>query len=333
MAPEIGTIEVLGDPEGLVSAPTGIIGVGADIWFTSIGNSRIGRVRADSGRIETFADASGSVALPANIFPGADGRVWFTCLGSSSLGAIDPAAEDPALTITTYTHPALDKPVALKAASDGRLWFSLRGSNAIGSLDPRAAEPLSTLEIVTSDLIAGPSALFVDRNDGVWWVNADDATIGHLDPAASDPSASVTRIGPWPGFGAPRAWAMDDSRRLWLTTQGSPGLLSFDPAAPGTTVDWVTDERLVTPDGVWFGSDGALWFADTAANAIGRHAPDASGTDSWRFFGALPDVDGPFDIKSGSDAAEGVLWFTNKTGNTIGRIVVGVQVSSPDSTP
>jgi virginiamycin B lyase len=37
-------------------------------------------------------------------------------------------------------------------------------------------------------------------------------------------------------------------------------------------------------------------------------------------FGALPEVDEPFDIKDGTD---GWLWFTNKSGNSLGRIFSG----------
>jgi virginiamycin B lyase len=324
VASSVGDITVFRDPAEMVDAPTGIIGAGADVWFTSIANSRIGRIRPESGLVETFADPNDQVQLPANICPGSDGRVWFTCLGSSRLGAIDPAANDPALSITTYAHPGLVEPVAMKAASDGRLWFSLRGSNAIGSVDPRAADPMATLETFHSDLIENPSALFIDQEQGIWWVNGDDLTIGHLDSTASDVAGSITAMGPWPDFGSPRAWAMDGAGRLWVTTQEHPGLLTFDPAAPdpASTVRWVTDDRLKTPDGVWFGVDDAVWFVDTDSNAIGRHDPRRTGAASWRFFGSAPDVDGPFDIKPGADPDDGALWFTNKTGNTIGRIQI-----------
>jgi virginiamycin B lyase len=169
--------------------------------------------------------------------------------------------------------------------------------------------------------VAGPAALFVDPGGKVWWVNADNGTIGFLDPAAERPVDSILAIGPWPEFGSPRAWAIDPAGWLWVTTQDHPGLLTFDPAAPDptTTVRWVTHERLESPDGVWCGGDGALWFADTSSNAIGRHDPRVSGPTSWQFFGGPPDVDGPFDIKAG-DPTDDSLWFTNKSGNTIGRI-------------
>ncbi len=324
----LGAIDVFTDPAGQVAAPTGIIGVGDGIWFTSIANSRIGRVTPATGRIETFLDPSGDVALPANIFPGADGRIWFTCLGSSRLASIEPASPQPESTIRTYADPRLDTPVALKAAADGLLWFSLRGGDgAIGCLDPRDREPIATLRIFTSPLVRGPSALFVHPTGSIWWVNADDGTLGCLDPSVRE--GGMTILGPWPDLGSPRAWAIDDDHHFWVTTQDAPGILTFNPTAadPGATVRWVTDDRLRTPDGIWTGADGALWLADTGANAIVRHDPgahagDARGADmaTWGYFGAPPEVDGPFDIKSGGDPADGSLWFSNKGGNSIGRI-------------
>ena len=209
----------------------------------------------------------------------------------------------------------------MESAADGRLWFSLRGSGAIGSIDPRDAEPMRTLRIHRSDTIAAPSALFIDSGQRVWWVNAGTSTIGGLDPA--DPGPLVA-MGPWPEFGAPRAWAMGADGRLWVTTQERPGLLTFDPAAPdaAATVDWFTDSRLRTPDGVWFGIDRAVWFVDTAADAIGRFAPSATGSQAWSFFGEPPEVEGPFDIKPGADPDDGRLWFTNEGGDSIGCIQV-----------
>jgi virginiamycin B lyase len=316
----LGDIRIYRDPDGLIDGPTGIIGSpDGDIWFTSIGNGRVGRVRAHDNRVETFADPNGAVKLPANIFPAADGRMWFTCLGSNRLGAIDPASPEPASTIRTYGHPDLDKPVALKAATDGRLWFSLRGSNAIGCLDPKSDDPPATIRTFRADTMASPAALIPGSEGRIWWVNAANDTIGCLDPDVDDPSETIGVFGSARELSGPRAWAIDRTHRLWLTTQGSPGLVSFEPSAPqpGSTVRRLTHPRLRAPDGIWLGTDDALWLADTGANAVVRFDPRAS---AWTFFGEPPLVDGPFDIKSGANPNDGFLWFTNKRGNSIGRI-------------
>ncbi len=203
-----------------------------------------------------------------------------------------------------------------KSGPDGLLWFSLRGAEAIGSLDPRAADPVSSLRLFESPTIAGPAALFVTPDGRVWWVNSSADTVGTLDPV----SGEITALEVFTG--SPRAWTQTADGRLWLTTREPVGLLSFDPVDPVGTALHVTDERLREPDGVWVGADSGVWFADSAANAIGRYQPGASGPNAWRFVGSPPEVEGPFDIKTGPDPAGGSLWFTNKAGNTIGRISV-----------
>lgn len=314
-----GAIRRYEDPLGLVQAPTGIIGApDGDIWFTSIGNHRVGRVRVATGSIETFADPADAVRLPANIIPAVDGRLWFTCLGAGMLAAIDPSAPDPAATIARYPHPELDKPVAIKSGRDGRLWFSLRGGDgAIGSLDPVATDPLGTLRLHRSPTVAGPSALFAHPAGTIWWVNADTSSIGRLDPADGDaPRIDALDRETLPG--APRAWAMDGDGWLWVSLRDPVGVLGFDATAkdPTLTFRHATHERLVSPDGIWCGPDGALWIADTEANLIARFDPAAP--DAWSFHGEPPLVDGPFDIKDG--VSSDLLWFTNKEGNTIGSI-------------
>jgi virginiamycin B lyase len=316
-----GTIEDVVDLAGAVDQPTGIIGAFGDVWFTSIANGRVGRVVVADRRIETFADPAGGIALPANIFPGADGRVWFTCLGSNRLGALDPRAADVAASIRTYADPRLEKPVALKAGPDGRLWFTLRGSQSLGVLDPRGADPLATLQTFTSPSVAEPSALFVHPGGGVWWVNAGTGTLGTLDSRAPDPGTTFRSFGPWPAWGSPRAWTIDPDGRLWVTTQDRPGILAFHPGRLDNPepFSWWTDDRLGSPDGVWFGRDGVPWAVDTVKNAIVRFDVGASGSAAWTVFGAPPKVQGPFDIKS-VDPTDGWLWFTNKTGNSLARI-------------
>lgn len=322
----IGTIRILRDAAGGIDAPCGIIAARGDVWFTSIANARIGRVRAAGGDVvETFADPRGRVRLPANLHPAADGRLWFTCLGADALGSLDPAAPDPSATIRLCTHPDLLGPVAIKSAPSGLLWCTLRGADAIASVDPLAPDPAASVRLVRAGTIADPSALFIDGLGAVWWVNAATATLGRLDPAAPGPGPTVRCFGPWPGRGAPRAWAPGCAGALWVTTQDPPGLLLLDAAgASGTSgtpagapaLEWRTDSRLRTPDGVWTAPDCAVWLADTAADAIVRCDPRDGG---WASFTA-PGVDGPFDIKPGPDRAW--MWFTNKHGGSIGRIKV-----------
>ena len=48
---------------------------------------------------------AGELRGPANLFPGADGRIWFTCPGADRIGRIDPSAADPQATLTAVSAP------------------------------------------------------------------------------------------------------------------------------------------------------------------------------------------------------------------------------------
>jgi virginiamycin B lyase len=310
-----GRIEVFRDPLGAMSAPSGIHAApNGDIWFTSIGNHRVGRVRPATGSVETFVDER--IRMPANIVPGSDGRLWVTCLGSAAVASIDAAAPDPAASVQFHADDRLDRPVAIKSAPDGRLWCTLRGGDGgVGSFDPRAEDPLTTLEVVTSPTIAEPSALFVDTSGVVWWVNAGTTTIGRLDPAIGEVDVVFSRE---EIDAAPRAWAIDPKGWLWVSLRDEPGLLRFDPSSPAvtSTATVVRHPRLVNPDGLWCSADGAVWVADTGANVMVRHDPAA---DAWSFHGDATTVCGPFDVKAGG-AGSTLMWFTNKDGDSIASV-------------
>ena len=318
-----GDIEVVTDRSGGVDQPTGVIGAFGAVWFTSIANGRIGRVEGATLRIETFADPAGGIALPANLFPGADGRVWFTCLGSNRLGALDPRAPDIAASIRTYADPRLDKPVALKAGPDRRLWLTLRGSASVGASTPPAPDPLATLQTFTAPSIDEPSAMFVHPDGGVWWVNAGTGTLGTLDSRAPDPTTTIRSLGPWPDRGTPRAWAMDAEETAVGDHPGPPRAPRLRPAAArraGAVL--VVDRRPPRHTGrrvvrAVTGRSGRSTPRRT--RSCGSIPWRGSIRQRWSFYGAPPQVQGPFDIKS-PEPADGWLWFTNKDGNSLARI-------------
>jgi virginiamycin B lyase len=209
--PHLGEIEIFTPAEGIeMVAPSGVIrGPDDRIWFTAIGNDRLGRVDPNTGQIDVYADPAGALHLPANVYPGPDDRIWFTSLGSDRVGRIDPAARNPSHTIETFTAPGLSQPVAIKLAADGRIWFSLRGADALASIDPLAGDPAATIEIVRGQGIGAPAAIFPAADGCLWWVNSDVRTIARLDPRADDPASTIERIAGAPVIAEARAWAAD----------------------------------------------------------------------------------------------------------------------------
>jgi streptogramin lyase len=80
------------------------------------------------------------------------------------------------------------------------------------------------------------------------------------------------------------------------------------------------------PESIATGSDGALWFTESAGNKIGRITTQGAVTEF-----PLAGNPGPAGIAAGAD---GNLWFTERVSSKIGRITTaGVVTEFPTPTP
>lgn len=74
------------------------------------------------------------------------------------------------------------------------------------------------------------------------------------------------------------------------------------------------------PTAIATGADGALWFTEARANAIGRLLPGANAVEEF----PLPVANGyPYALVAGPD---GALWFTAANADSIGRVTVAGTV-------
>ena len=80
------------------------------------------------------------------------------------------------------------------------------------------------------------------------------------------------------------------------------------------------DASIEAAHGITAGPDGALWFANTHGNSIGRITTDGAVTSY-----SDASIKAPADITAGPD---GALWFTNANGNSIGRVTTQGKVTS-----
>jgi streptogramin lyase len=104
---------------------------------------------------------------------------------------------------------------------------------------------------------------------------------------------------------------------------GIPAVAIAAPAQTAGATDGVTnftDASINAPEGIAWGSDGALWFTNLGNDSIGRIS--TSGVVSNYVSTA---IDEPLEITAGAD---GALWFANYGGDTIGRITTTGTVST-----
>jgi virginiamycin B lyase len=101
-----------------------------------------------------------------------------------------------------------------------------------------------------------------------------------------------------------------------LQIAGWSNSLPASAATAPVVTEVSTTNTLSNPIGIAKGSDGALWFTESAANKIGRITTAGEITEF-----PIPTADsGPQGIAAAFDNA---LWFVESTGNRIGRITTG----------
>ena len=98
------------------------------VWFTSVGNDRIGRV-SPAGQIATFADPN--VDAPRGIALGSDGNMWFTSSANDRIGRITAGGA-----ITTFGGGGVDDPRGITSGPDGLLFVASRANGRVGVLEP-----------------------------------------------------------------------------------------------------------------------------------------------------------------------------------------------------
>lgn len=269
------------------------------LWFTAQApdgvHDAIGQMTT-SGVVTLFPLTTTNNWSSAHITRGPDGALWFTQSYSDRepVGAIGRITTDG--TITEYPVPS-GEPIHITAGPDGALWYTTN-TNLIGHITTAGAIKEYTVPDGMScagELTTGPDgALWCAGGWQILRITTDGLFTGYFlyDPKVAETMAySGIVTGP---DGA--LWFVTETKVARITTAGQ--LTVFDQLADdittatggalsfaGETIGRITSSGTVTAYGRGFradelvaGSDGALWFTDSAGyddhpNWIGRLFP------------------------------------------------------------
>ncbi len=176
-----------------------------------------------------------------------------------------------------------------------------------------------------------PSAVAPGDGGSIWFVDPGASSVGRIDA-----TGTVTRY-PLPAGSGPQGVARGSNGDIWFTEAGTTAGGPDDvPDAPVPAIGRVTAAGAVEhfplptrganplgppgtgslPTAVTAGRDGAMWFTETGADAIGRITSNGAITEFL-----LPSRGqvhaAPGAIVSGPD---GALWFTQPLRESLGRI-------------
>jgi len=237
---------------------TAIVSILALLGATLIGASA---ATAAPGDVTEIGLAAGSA--PRDAAAGPDNNLWVTGGASNTIAKVTTAGA-----VTAYALPLpanVSNPWGIAAGPDGNMWFTLRDGGKIGRITMTGA--VSVIDLPDSamrpqDIAAGP--------DGNMWFTELGGRIGRVTMAGAVSMFSV----PWPNS-RPHSIVQgpEGSSRMYFTDAGADRIAYV--LMDGTTYGSVPLTTASDPTGI-ANVDGAIWFAMSARNQLGKLVADAT---------------------------------------------------------
>jgi virginiamycin B lyase len=237
-------------PHGIVFGPDGALY--ATLTGTNIFGSAIARLGSDGAlRLYTLPGGAGG---PWGIAVGADGRIWFTEVGSGKVGRLDPDTG----TFAEFQLPTPDsQPQGIILGADGALWGTEAAGNRIFriGLDGDATE----FPIPTPDSV--PVAIAPGRG-GLLWVS--ELSGGKL--------LRISRTGmirefPLPAGARPYGVASAPDGNVWFADRGRNRIGLVTPA--GRVFEYAVPTPNAQPTAIVPLALGEFAFTEFVSNRVG----------------------------------------------------------------
>jgi virginiamycin B lyase len=287
------------------------IGPDGALWFTEYGLDSIGRITT-SGIVSRFPLPPDVFARgPDKITTGPDGALWFTEAFGARIGRI---TVDGA--ITEFPLPTADRnPRSITAGPDRALWFteSSGGIGRIGRITTAGAVTEYELPSCEESCQQEPYGIAAGPDGALWFTNLYDSRIWRIST-----EGVFTRFGQF----------VSQVGELIATAQGALWFSGGDSAGPCDNVGRITTEGKITPFplpiyprpgfnrynnlaplSITMGRDGALWFAATRVNVVGRVARTGRVTLYPLPGGAVDDEN--WILRAITTGPDGALWIAN----------------------
>lgn len=251
-----------------------------------------------------------SGSRPHDVFPDADGVVWYTAQPQGKLGRYDPKTRDLKeipLGQGSYPHGVIIGPDGAPWVTDGglnaivrvdskslevkryplpgpnanlntatfdgkgRLWFT--GQNGyLGRLDPTTGK----MDVWQTPRGRGPYGICTTPDGNVWFVSLAGSYLGKVDIETGE----VTVLEPpTPRQGARRVWS-DSRGRLWISQWNAGQVGMYDPAS-GAWKEWKLPGDRPQAYAVYVDDQDFVWLTDFGANTLVRFDP---GTERFGSF-------------------------------------------------
>jgi virginiamycin B lyase len=234
-----------------------------------------------------------------------DGALWFTGMGSDTLGRLDvKKGEFRSYPIKT---PA-SGPHGLVADLKGNIWFTANYKGYIGKLDPVTGQ---IAEYPLPDKKAkDPHTPVFDREGRLWFTVQEGNFVGRLNPA----DGKITLVRPPTEDARPYGIAINARGIPFFCEFGSNKIGSVDPATLAVR-EFSLPEEDARPRRLAIGAQDQIWYTDYQRGYLGRLDPHTGKVQEWPSPGGKKS--GPYAIAMLKD---GTVWYS-ETGAEPNKIV------------
>ena len=247
--------------------------------------------------MQVFALPSGSGAH--DVWPAADGGVWFTAQSAGKLGHLDPASGK----VDMIALGPRSAPHGVIVGADGAAWITDGGQNAIVRVDP-ATRAAKVFSLPKGRENANLNTASFDRA-GVLWFTGQNGVYGRLDPK----SGEIAVFDAPKGTGPYGITTTPEGRVFYASLAGS--YLGEIELKSGTATVLEPPIARQGARRVWTDSQGNLWVTGWNSGDLFRYDPKAKAWKSWRVPG-----DGPQPYAVYVDERD-IVWVSDWGSNAI----------------
>ena len=258
-----------------------VAGPDGNMWLAINGGGKDVAKITPAGQVEEF-ELEG-VSVPSGIAVGPEGKLWVTQGG----GVAEFLPSDPKGTSKAIPIADVKAPASIVTGPDKQMWVASEGK-VVHFLPskPEEAKSIPVANLSPKDIDVAGSLLVIADSGNKRVVTMTTAGVATDVPLLGSTSTSQGVAGSPSGQFA------------FAKSDGTEGLGLVTPPGAPTAVEMPGD-----PFGVALGSDGAYWFAMSAAESLQRLTPDGKATP----LGGFPPKFFPRQIAPGPN---NTLWVT-----------------------
>ena len=259
-------------------------------WIIESATNRLAKI-TPSQQITEYSVAG----YPQAIVRGPDGNIWFTDSSANKVGKITPAG-----VITEYTVPTANSyPGGIASGPDGNLWFTEEDANYIGKITPSGT--------ITQYAVPGydDTAIASGSDGNIWFGESYPGGLASINPTTGTVTQHTIATAD-----VPTDQMIATSGNLWWTAGGNIDQFSL---SSDTVTEHTTPSQNSDTVAIMAASNGAIWFADEFAPAIGLLWPATGQVTEY----ATPPDSEPSGLAQGPG---GSIWYADAGNNAIGSV-------------